>query len=462
MKISEEEQTRKEITMDTKKNLLVASCHGLLFVACVLFMALTMIQCSDSFVEPAAQPEPNPPVALRAAAPPGCNDGELPGGALYRICMPPLESWNHDVVIYAHGYVAFNEPIQMPDDEMEGISVSQTVTSLGYAYATTSYRANGLVVPDAVKDLLELVTTFKTLVGEPRHILLVGASEGALIATLAIERYPQVFQGAMPASGPVGDFRKQIDYFGDLRVVFDYFFPDVFSGLDFVVPQSEAANWGLYEQKIHDAVTDPSRQHAVEQVLRVTKASVDPADPSSVEKTFHDVLRYNFLATADAMLPEKLNGQPFDNTRRWYYGSDNDFLLNRKVKRIQASPAALANMSQKYTTSGVLRRPVVTMHTLLDPVVPYWHEPIYRLKTLIGGAGFLHTNIPIPRYGHGAFKVYEVLAGFAVLVLKVTAQDLIVAESVLPDAAEQAEFLRLAQQNGAHPKMKAAARVSAR
>jgi len=453
-------EKQKEEAMNNIRKGLLASCQGFLFIACVLFMAATMIQCSDTFVEPAVQPEPNPPVALQAAGPTGCEDGWLPGGALYRICMPPLENWNHDVVIYAHGYVAFNEPKQMPDDEMEGVSVSKTVTDLGYAYATTSYRANGLVVPDAVQDLIELVAKFKVFIGEPRHVLLVGASEGALIATLAIERYPEVFEGAMPASGPVGDFRKQIDYFGDFRVVFDYFFPDVFKGLDFVVPQDSAGKWSVYEGKIHNVAANPANQHAIEQLLRVTKASIDPNDPSSIEKTFHDVLRYNFLATADAMLPEKLNGQPFDNTRRWYYGSNNDFLLNRKVKRIQASPAALANMSQKYTTSGVLRRPVVTMHTLLDPVVPYWHEPIYRIKTLIGGAGLLHTNIPILRYGHGAFKIYEVLVGFAVLVLKVTAQDLIVAENVLPDAAQQAEFLRLAQLNGAHPKIKSAATMS--
>ena len=27
--------------------------------------------------------------------------------------------------------------------------------------------------------------------------------------------------------GPVGDFQKQIDYLGDFRVLFDYYFPNI-------------------------------------------------------------------------------------------------------------------------------------------------------------------------------------------------------------------------------------------
>jgi hypothetical protein len=97
------------------------------------------------------------------------------------------------------------------------------------------------------------------------------------------------------------------------------------------------------------------------------------------------------------------------------------------------------------------------MHTTLDQVVPYWHEPLYSLKALLKGSFLYHTNIPIVRYGHGSFKLSEVLVGFAVLVFKVTLTDIIVAENVLPNAGQRAEFLRLAQENGAHPKIKTVA-----
>jgi pimeloyl-ACP methyl ester carboxylesterase len=374
--------------------------------------------------------------------------------------MPAV--WNGDLVIYAHGYVAFNEPLKLPDDEMEGISVSKTVNDLGYGYATTSYRHNGFVIDDAVNDLRELREMVLLFVASnglpaPRHIYLVGASEGALISALAIERHKDLFSGAMPASGPVGDFRKQIDYLGDFRVVFDYFFPGVLvyeegGRLPFVVPQSEVTKWeAWYKPRIQNAVTDLASRHAVVELLRVTHAPIDPGDPGTVAKTAADILWYSVFASQD--ISNKLGGQPFDNTRRWYSGSDNDWRLNGGVQRIRATGSALTNIALYCQTSGDIHRPVVTMHTTLDHIVPYWHEPLYTLKVLLKGSLLQHVNIPIVRYGHGTFKVYEVLAGFAVLVLKVTAQDLIVAENVLPDAAERAEFMRLSQQNGARPKI---------
>ena len=453
--------------MANTKRSTIGSWQGFLSISCVLLVAVTMIQCSDSFVEPVAQLGPNPPQALKSTdggLPP---DGNLPSGALYAIRVPT--AWNGDLVIYAHGYVSPDLELQMPDDEMEGISVSNTVTGLGYAYATTSYRTNGLVVPYAVQDLAELVVKFKSLNGTPRHIYFVGASEGALITALAVERHKELLSGAMPLSGPVGDFRRQIDYFGDFRVVFDYFFPDVLrvSGapgaprVSFVVPKSERDRWdSWYKPRIESAMGNPGNQHAVEQLLRVTGAAIDPNDPTTAVQTAVDLLWYNFFATEDARM--KLGGQPFDNTTRWYSGSDNDWKLNfgaGHVQRIRATGDALKNISLYCQTSGNIHLPVVTMHTTLDHVVPYWHEPLYGLKILLKGSMLYRINIPIVRYGHGSFKISEVLAGFAVLVLRVTLTDLIVAENVLPDAAQQAEFLRLARENGANPRVQKATAV---
>ena len=445
--------------MNRKTFSMWVSCNWMCAWCLLLLMALALIQCSEPFTGPGVEPVEKPPQLARLPSTPA--SGTLPSGAEYLISMPDV--WGGDLVIYAHGYVAFNEPLKLPDDEMEGISVSKTVNDLGYAYATTSYRHNGFVIDVAVADLIELREMFFQFVASmglpaPRHIYLVGASEGALISALTIERYPNFFSGAMPASGPVGDFRKQIDYFGDFRVVFDYFFPKVLvvtetgQRLPFVVPQSEAtrARWeNWYKPRIECAVF--SNPHAVEQLLRVTHAPIDPADPTTAAKTAVDILWYSVFASWD--IRDKLGGQPFDNKLRWYSGSDNDWKLNRSVERISANRKALTAIAQYCQTSGNIHRPVVTMHTTLDHVVPYWHEPLYTLKVLLKGSLLQHLNIPIVRYGHGTFKIYEVLAGFAVLVLKVTAQDLIVAENVLPDAAEKAEFLRLSQQNGAHPKI---------
>ena len=377
-----------------------------------------------------------------------CQEGIQPSGALYQICLP--EEWNGELVVYAHGYVNPQEPIALPDDEVDGTPLSEIITDLGYAYATTSYRDNGLVVPQAIEDLVELVNElFIPTFGEPEYVYLVGASEGGLITAKSVEMFPETFDGGLAACGPVGDFRKQLNYFGDFLVVFNYFFPGVLPGCTPEhIPQEVMENWsGIYAEAVKAAIAaDP---HAAEQVIAVTRAAVDPNDPSSIEKTFLGVLWYNVFATNDAI--EKLGGVAYDNSRRIYVGSDDDITLNREIERYHADPAALEAIEADYQTTGELTVPVVTLHTLLDEIVPYWHEPLYRRKILMAGSGELYLNIPIPRYGHCNFEVEEVLAAFAALVFKVKSENVLVSGKIFRSPESQKRFLDLARRYGSQP-----------
>jgi pimeloyl-ACP methyl ester carboxylesterase len=300
--------------------------------------------------------------------------------------------------------------------------VAQAVIPFGFAFATTSYPNFGLVVPGAVTDLVSLVNEFKSWYPQTRNVFLVGFSEGGLITTKAVEQYPAVFSGGLACCGPVGDFRKQVNYLGDFFVAFNYFFPTVFEGKadpGNVAPEVIAGWETTYVPKVRAAIADTWRTN---QLLRVTQAPVDSGNPASVEETILDLLWYNIFAAEDAI--DKLGGQPFDNSLRWYSGSANDWVLNRGVQRFRAAAAALQSIQAFYQTSGRLKRPLVTMHTTGDPVVPAWHETLYGWKTLLSGSLLLHTNIPISRYGHCAFEPNELLGGFALLILKVTGQNL--------------------------------------
>jgi hypothetical protein len=61
----------------------------------------------------------------------------------------------------------------------------------------------------------------------------------------------------------------------------------------------------------------------------------------------------------------------------------------------------------------------VTLHTTLDPVVPYWHETIYRGKVMVNDNLARHDNIPVSRYGHCSFTAGDVLGAFVLLVDRV-------------------------------------------
>ena len=142
----------------------------------------------------------------------GCRDGVLSSGALWQICLPP--TWNGSLIVWAHGYVSPYQPLAIPNDAVGGTPVSAIVLGLGYAYATTSYRSNGLAAVDGSYDVEDVLQQFDAEVGEPTHAYLVGASEGSLTSILALERPSTGFDGGLAVCGPIGDFRRQIDYFG--------------------------------------------------------------------------------------------------------------------------------------------------------------------------------------------------------------------------------------------------------
>ena len=144
-------------------------------------------------------------------------------------------------------------------------------------------------------------------------------------------------------------------------------------------------------------------------------APIDLSNPARWESATVNLLWYNVFATNDAR--QKLGGNPFDNTNRVYIGSANDSMLNEKITRFGADSIALDNLVP-YDTSGQVKRPLVTIHTTGDEVVPYWQELRYLNKVETSEKGQV-TPIPIDRYGHCAFSSQEVLGAFNLLVSQV-------------------------------------------
>jgi pimeloyl-ACP methyl ester carboxylesterase len=388
------------------------------------------------------------PCAASAHAASTCApDGTQGSGAIYRICMP--DTWNGDLVVYAHGYVAFNEPVAIPEGQLvlpDGTSVPGLINALGFAFATTSYSTNGLAVLQGVADVVDLVAIFRATHGPARRVYLVGPSEGGLVTALALERHPEVFSGGVSACGPIGNFRQQINYNGDYRIVFDYFFPGLIPGDPISVPPSTIdAFYGEIVPRIQKAIRE--QPDLVRQLLSVTRAPVDPDDPATVEETLVTLAWYAVFTSNDAT--EKLGGSPYGNRLRRYTGSDDDVLLNQGLVRVSADFAAIVEM-QRYQTTGRLVRPLVTMHTTGDQIIPYWHQQLYSLKTLLKGS-FLtrHISLRIDRYGHCNFETPEVLASFAIMVLMASRTDVSIMETALPDPTSRAAFRTLIRRHGA-------------
>jgi len=387
------------------------------FIRIIVLAVVITVSLGAPVVAQAQSPWPS--VCQEGSLP--SHDPQYPANQLILICIPP--NWNSQLVMYAHGYVPEQLPLALPAAELflpDGTFVPNVLLSQGFAFATTSYHKNGYAVEQARKDLNDLIKNFKTQVpgGSLQRVFLIGASEGGEIAALMIEHFPDKYDGALALCGPIGGGPYQVQYLSDFRVVFDYFFPSVFSFGVTDVPANAYLNWQAYIQAISFAIA--SNPAATTQLYSVTGAALDSQDPSSSVVTAVAVLRYSIWGTNDLIATS--GGIPYDNQGTVYFGSFDDAALNAGVERVESDGRAPAYMRRFYQTTGELQRPLVTLHNTLDPVVPFQHEVIYGgLAAQAGSSNFL-TVIPVPRYGHCSFNVQEVAGAFGLLVQQASAQ----------------------------------------
>lgn len=347
-------------------------------------------------------------------------DGVQSSGSIYRICMPAAGQYNGILVIWAHGFQDAGTPVEIPEDQLciGDFCIPEVINGLGFGFATNSYAKTGMAIAQGKQDIIDLVSIYAARKGQPQKVFLVGASEGGIITALAVEQRPDLFAGGVAACGPVGNFPLQINYFGDARATFNYFFPGVIPGDPFDPHPALVQIWSdYYDLIVKPIVMSPESRARLDEWVRVARLPYDADNYlETVEQSVKDALRYSVVNLPDAVTT--IGGFPFENRTRYYTGSSNDFLLNLLVPRRAASPAAVAMMnSPAYSTTGVLQRPLVTLHTLRDQQIPYWQEQLYQLKTLASGS-FLtrHVNIGVDRFEHCNFTTDEVLASFAIML----------------------------------------------
>jgi pimeloyl-ACP methyl ester carboxylesterase len=374
-------------------------------ILCALLLAATALP---------VLPPRNAQAQAQAAGTPGpCTQGTLPHGARSLICVP-ASGWNGDVVVWAHGYVDPDEPLDFAQLTLaDGTSIPLLVQLLGFAFATTTYRANGLVILEGVEDVRELIAAIPIAAGQPPHrTYLAGVSEGGLVATLLAERAPQLVTGVLAACGPTGDFGAQIQYVGDFRVLFDAYFPGVIPGSAIDIPRQVIDHWSdTYVPAIVQAMlAEPLK---AQELARVAGVAFDVNDPlPTIVSGAVSLLWSNVHATNDARA--RLGGNPYGNVGRQYTGSANDADLNTRVHRYQADIFAQTALLA-YRTTGTPGVPLVMVHTTGDPIVPVWHPVVYWVKAATAGSSRL-TVWPVERWGHCNFTVNDAVISLVVLL----------------------------------------------
>ena len=245
------------------------------------------------------------------------------------------------------------------------------------------------------------------------------------------EKYPGQYDGALPTCGPLGGALPEIQYAGDARVTFDFYFPGLLPGTPFEVPPGtqylspfDPGGPSLLFLQVFGALStnpDATFQWAA-------AAGLPFANASELGKL--RPLRGGLLLRYTNDLVERVNGKiPYDNRDTQYQLNvtpdplTNAYLscpLNAGVDRFGAAPAAVNYYRRNYTPSGRIGIPVLTLHTTRDPAIPFAHEALFAATVADAGRSDLLVQRAVPAGAHCTFTAAEVETAFSDLVQWVT------------------------------------------
>src|SRR5467141_1177685 len=258
-------------------------------------------------------------------------------GAQYAMFVPA--AWNGRLVLWAYGFVDPDAPIALPDALPPDVApwlveLRESLLAAGYAVAYSSYAENGWAVKDGAERTHELQGLFRSRFGIPTQVYVGGRSLGALITAYLAETHPADYQGALAMCGPLGGGRLETDYIANVRVLFDFFFPGVIPGDVVHVPPMEYS---------------PSAP-----VVKAIVAAILAEPHKAVQLASVDQIELPYRTHTELLL--------YDPT------------VNAGVGRFVAQPGGIQYLDDYYRPHGTLSIPLLTLHTTMDPDVPFFHE----------------------------------------------------------------------------------------
>ena len=341
-------------------------------------------------------------------------DGSTGPGSVYRLVRPT--NWNGILVVYAHGYVSKDAPVAIPSDAQLVVSL---LAPQGFAVAVSSFSENGWVVKDGTQRTHQLIGLFTSKFGRPARVYVGGGSMGGLIAIRLAETWPGEFAGVLPACAVTGGLARHVDYYLNVRVLFDLFYPRVLPGTAVDVPDGLDATEDIVNPAIAAMTANPVGAGAI---AAITQTPVPFANGPELLQSIASAL---VGAAGYPEILELTHGQPyFDNSATLYTGALPALtlaLVNANVQRFAGSPAGRQALAHNYTPTGDLGIPALTLSTFRDPVVPGFHRTVYGQEVAASGNADRLVQRSVPGlfggYGHCTFTPEELTQAFSDLVL---------------------------------------------
>jgi hypothetical protein len=359
-------------------------------------------------------------------------------GAPYRIRVP--ETWNGTLLIFAHGYRdKADHPGEIDNrnaDVAPSAALEAPLLAQGFALAGSAYKDNGWAVEDAIQDTKNLALFFKANVGKPQRTIIVAASLGTFVGYKSMEQFAGIYDGALclcsagagatrlwdsgvplylaydvvfgipPSWGTVGEVRNDIDF--DTEV------------LAKLAPElSNIANFPKFEF-IRLVAKNPGR-------------GITPPPPPAFFPGWA-LTDFFFITEARAELQRRAGGPIVQNLDQNYTLTDAEkaylagigvpgpivdaWLAQMNARRnIEAKTSARNYVRNNTDFNGKIRNPILSMHTIIDPLLVVANESAYEETNEAAGREELLFQTFTTGVGHCNFTGPQILTAIGAMDL---------------------------------------------
>ncbi|MET0134419.1 MAG: hypothetical protein ABW215_12595 [Kibdelosporangium sp.] len=325
----------------------------------------------------------------------------------YTIEVPP--KWNGRLAMWAHGYRGGGYVLTV---DPPGYGLRGQMLGQGYAWAASSYYANGYDVRAGVTATHDLAQQFSRLVARPKQVLIAGVSMGGHVIGRSLEEYPGFYDGALPMCGVLGD-QEIFDFFMDYQLTAQALagiraYPPPADYLTTVVPRIQE-KLGLTDLTPGGPDTVTARGAQFRSV--VTELTGGPRPGATPAFAYWRDFLFGLAAPAPDGATITRDPSRLATNLDTRYRPNSPVDLNREVQRVAPRdwrPRLTPALTEIPKIAGRPTAPVLSLHGLGDMFVPFAMEQDYRADVARNGRTKSLVQRAIRTVEHCEFSPAEV------------------------------------------------------
>ncbi|MGM1057773.1 hypothetical protein [Saccharothrix sp. Mg75] len=327
--------------------------------------------------------------------------------AAYTVEVPPR--WNGRLALWAHGYRGASTVLTV---DPPAYGLRQRLLDQGFAWAASSYYANGYDVKAGVESTHALARHAQRLIGRAEDVLVAGVSMGGHVIARSLEQYPGFYGGALPMCGVLGD-HELFDFFLDYNLT-----AQALSGIRAWPAPADYLTAVVPRIKAELGLTGTPNERGGQFTSIVVNRSGGPRPGAERAVGFWEDFLFGLATGSSGEGLAADPGQVATNvlTR---YAPNSPVDVDRVVQRVlpenlraRLTPA----LTEVPRVAGRPTAPVLSLHDLGDLFVPFSMEQVYEREVRRHGRGHLLAQRAIRAVGHCEFSPAEAGAAWDDLV----------------------------------------------